>query len=139
MVIDLVELARELDLPLACDREQDWQNALRLVLPRALPVKLHRQQAGRHKVERGGVVQGAPVGAADLSGWVVGAGLRVEVEAKYGAGRLRPAQRQWLSVCAADGVVALVLTYDPAHSLLVNFHVAVEAMSAALRARGVAA
>jgi hypothetical protein len=135
----LPSLLAEIMAPAHLDREQTWQNVLRLVLPRVLPVKLHRQQAGKHKVERGGVVQGAPVGAADLSGWVVGAGLRVEVEAKYGDGKLRPAQRQWLAVCAADGVVALVLTYDERASTLLNTQAAVDALRAALLARGVGA
>lgn len=136
---NLAAIVDELALPATCDRETTWQNALRLVLPRALPVKLHRQIPGTHKQERGGILHGAPVGAADLSGWVVGAGLRIEVEAKHGKGKLHPAQRQWLAVCAADGVVAMVLTYDVDHSTLVNLHVAVEAMGAALRARGVVA
>lgn len=135
----LPALLEEIAAPAHIDREQLWQNVLRLVLPRVLPVKLHRQQAGKHRVERGGIVQGAPVGAADLSGWVVGAGLRVEVEVKHGDGKLRPAQRAWLAACAADGVVALVLTYDENHTTLLNTETAIIAVRSALRARGVAA
>lgn len=133
--IDLDELVAELNLPPVLDREQDWQNALRLVLPRCLPVKLVRQQAGRHKVERGGIVQGAPVGAADLSGWMVGRGVRVEIEVKHGARRVDAAQRRWLDALAADGCVALVLRYDETGTTLTNLYTAVETVRAALAAR----
>lgn len=135
MVIDLDALACELKLPTEIDREQDWQNALRLVLSRCLPVKLVRQQAGRHKVERGGIVQGAPVGAADLSGWIVGKGTRVEIEVKHGARRVDPAQRRWLDALASDGCVALVLRYDATGTTLTNLYTAIETVRAALAAR----
>lgn len=133
--IDLEALAAELKLPATLDHEQDWQNALRLVLPRVLPVRLIRQQAGRHKVERGGVVHGAPIGAADLSGWIVGKGTRVEIEVKYDRGRVQPAQRRWLDQLAADGCVALVLRYDTTGVTATNLYAAIEAVRAALDAR----
>ncbi len=133
--IDLEALAAELKLPATLDHEQDWQNALRLVLPRVLPLRLIRQQAGRHKVERGGIVQGAPVGAADLSGWIVGRGVRVEIEVKHGARRVDPAQRRWLDALASDGCVALVLRYDATGTTLTNLYTAIETVRAALAAR----
>lgn len=142
---DLPALFEELNIPAYLAREQEWQTALRLVLPRLLPVKLIRQQTGNHKVEHGGYVQGAPVGAADLSGWVVGSGVRIELEAKYADGEKtmlksrREAQRRWLAVCAEDGCVALVLTYDPAFDAHSNLESARDTLRAALLARGVAA
>lgn len=132
---DLAALVSELGLPATVDAEQPWMQALRLVLPRVTALRLHRQVPGSHGMKRGGVMHGAPVGAADLSGWVRGRGLHVEVECKYGDGKLRPEQRRWLDIAAEEGCLALVLTYSPAHSLLVNLHVAVEAVHAALRAR----
>lgn len=135
VTIDLEALVEELGIPATIDREQDWQNALRLVLPRCLPVKLVRQQAGRHKVERGGIVQGAPVGAADLSGWIVGRGVRVEIEVKYGDRKVDPAQRRWLDALAGDGCVALVLRYDTTGNTLTNLYATIEAVRAALDAR----
>ena len=133
--LDLEALVGELKLPTVLDREQDWQNAIRLVVPRVLPVKLVRQQAGRHKVERGGIVQGAPVGAADLSGWIVGRGLRVEIEVKHGDRKVDPSQRRWLDALAADGCVALVLRYDESGCTLTNLYTAIETVRAALAAR----
>jgi hypothetical protein len=138
-VVNLVDLCAELGLPERAEQESTYMNALRLALPRACPVKLFRQMPGFHEMKRGGAVHGAPKGAADLTGWIVAPhpmrGLRVEIECKYGAGRTRPEQRAWLAVCAADGVVALVLTCDPALTLVANLHIAVEAVHAALRAR----
>lgn len=135
MVTNLDGLVTELRLPEVLCREQAWQNALRLVLPRVLPVKLHRQQAGRHRVEHGGVVQGAPVGAADLYGWEIGTGRCVQIECKYGRGRVAPAQRRWLATAKADGCVAVVLTYDVATNTVGNLRAAVEAVRTALAAR----
>lgn len=125
-------LCREYRLPASLDREQTWQNALRLVLPRCLPVKLYRQTPGRHRVERGGVVQGAPVGAADLYGWEIRTGRCVQIEAKYGGGRVASAQRRWLDAAGADGCVARVLTYDTAETTLTNLYAAVETVRVAL-------
>lgn len=136
---DLAIVSAELGLPERVDGEQPWMNALRLVLPRALPLKLHRQVPGQHTMKRGGAMRGAPVGAADLCGWVIGRGLHVELEAKYGDGKLKPAQRRWLEVAAAEGCVALVLTYDTRFRLLTNLYTAVDATHAALLAKGVAA
>ncbi len=146
MVTDaLPSVLAAVNAPAHCDDEQPWMQVLRLALPRVLPVKLFRQQTGRHKVERGGIVQGAPVGAADLTGYVVGVGLRIEIECKYGDGERKTdkkrleAQRRWLAVCAADGCVALMLTYDERASTLLNVQAAVDALRAALLARGVGA
>lgn len=134
-------LAVELRLPAALESEQPWMQVLRLALPRLLPVKLFRQVPGRHKVERGGVMQGAPVGAADLTGYVVGPGRRIELEVKHSAGKhsagkLRPEQRRWLDACAADGVIALVVDYDATRDATWNLRTA--ACDLARRIAGVA-
>lgn len=129
-------LAVELMLPPAIESEQPWMQALRLALPRLLPVKLFRQVPGRHKVERGGVMHGAPVGAADLTGYVVGSGRRIELEVKHSAGKLRPEQRRWLDACAADGVIVVVVDYDPMRDATWNLWVAAEHLAAALTGGG---
>lgn len=135
---NLEPIAAELRLPERADCETAWLNALWLVLPRVLPLRLHRQSTGTHVMKRGGALRGAPPGAADLCGWVVGRGLHVELEAKYDGGKLRPQQRRWLEAAQADGCVALVLTYDPRFRLLTNLYTAVDATHDALAARGVA-
>lgn len=129
---EVTDLTIELGLPLWCESEQAFMQALRLALPRLLPVKLFRQVPGRHKVHRGGVMQGAPVGASDLTGYVVGSARRIELEVKHGVGRLRPEQRRWIEVCAADGVLALVVTYDPRGDTATNILVSAAQLAAAL-------
>lgn len=135
---NLEPIAADLGLPERAEGEALWMNALWLVLPRALPIRLHRQAPGKHVMKRGGALRGAPVGAADLCGWAVGRGLHLEIEAKFGTGKLRPQQRRWLEAASADGCVALVLTYDTRFRLLANLYTAVDATHAALVARGVA-
>ena len=70
-------------LPAYCASEAEWQAALELVLCRVLPVRLFRQVPGKRKVEGGGWMRGAPVGASDLTGWVTGPGTRIELECKF--------------------------------------------------------
>ncbi len=134
---DVLAIGGELGLPLVCEDEQAFMQALRLALPRLLPVKFFRQVPGRRKVHRGGVMQGAPVGAADLTGYVIGPGRRIELEVKHGAGRLSPAQRQWIKVCASEGVLALVVAYDIQGDTATNLVVAASLLAGAMIAGGV--
>lgn len=134
---DVMAIGGELGLPLVCDSEQAFMQVLRLALPRLLPVKFFRQVPGRHQVHRGGVMQGAPVGAADLTGYVIGPGRRIELEVKHGAGKLRPEQRQWIEVCASEGVLALVVAYDIQGNTATNLVVAASMLAAAMIAGGV--
>lgn len=133
--LDLEALVAELGLPATLDLEQDWMNALRLALPKVFPIRLFRQQAGKHKVERGGVVRGAPKGASDLYGWVIGRALTIQLEVKHGDEKVTTEQRRWLDAAAADGCVALVLRYDETGSTLTNLYTAIETVRAALAAR----
>lgn len=129
---DVLAIGGGLGLPLVCESEQAFMQALRLALPRLLPVKLFRQVPGRHKVHRGGVMQGAPVGASDLTGYVLGSARRIELEVKHGAGKLRPEQRRWIEVCAADGVLALVVSYDPRGDTATNILASAAQLAAAI-------
>lgn len=96
--------------------EQDFQQALRLEVTRSLGgrVRLWRQPAGRFETKRGGWIDAAPVGAADLTGVISGTGVRLEVEAKGATTRVRPEQTQWQESMRAHGVVALQVRYDSA-------------------------
>lgn len=127
-------------LPEHAASEQEWQNALRLALPRLLPVKLFRQVPGSHKIERGAWMKGAPVGASDLTGWTVGpreagGGLRIEIECKHGTTKLTAEQQRWIDAATADGVIACSARYIRGESLGAN----ILRIATALRALGVVA
>lgn len=94
--------------------EQDFQQALRLEVTRSLGgrVRLWRQPAGRFETKRGGWIEAAPVGAADLTGIVTGPGVRLEIEAKGAKTPERPEQGQWRETMSERGAIALQLRYD---------------------------
>ena len=91
------------------------------------PVRVWRQNAGllRHD---GRMVRGAPKGAADLTGIVVGHGWRVEIEIKAGRGRLTREQEQW-----GDAMRRLGAVYVVCRGGDIEAHV--EAVRAAVEAR----
>lgn len=121
-------------LPERAATEQEWMSALQLVVPRALRVRLFRQVPGGRRVAGGGFMRGAPVGAADLSGWCRGPGRRIELECKYGAGRLTADQERWIQTACDEGVVALVARYEPGESLRANLARVVDALRAQIGA-----
>lgn len=125
----------DITLPERAITEQEWQSALRLVLPRLVPVLLFRQIPGKHRHERGAWMQGAPVGAADLTGWAKG-GLRIELECKYGAGKTTSEQQRWLDVALSWGVVAFVARYETTDTLATNVLRVASALAIALSAEG---
>ena len=117
-------------LPERATSEQEWMSAILLVVPRVMRVRLFRQVPGGHTMRRGGFMRGAPVGAADLTGWCRGSGRRIELEAKYGNGRTTPDQLRWIETASAEGVVALVARYEPAETLRANLGRIVDALRA---------
>ena len=106
-------------LPSRVKNETEWQSAIRLALPRLCPMLLVRQIPGDHKEEGGGWLHGAPVGAADLGGWLEG-GRAVQIECKFGRGKLSREQRRWQQTCFAWGVVHVVATGNAAESTVVQ-------------------
>ena len=122
-------------LPERFETEQQFQNALRLALPRMLPVMLFRQVPGKHKQAEGAWMQGAPVGAADLTGWARG-GLRVEIECKL-AGRLTSRQARWRDACAEWGVAHLVAVASPLCDATTSVNVTAANLRDLLRRKGV--
>jgi len=117
-------------------REQDFQQQLRVAITAAkLPVRLWRQPAGRLELARGGWVDAAPVGAADLTGVVVPEGWRIEIEVKGPRTRTTPEQIHWREQLAACGAIALQVRYDGRLLADENLAAGVEAIRAAIEAR----
>ena len=120
--------------------EQDFQQALRIELAAALPeLRLWRQPSGRVPAARGGVVEGAPNGAADLSGIVRPEGWRVEVEVKGAKTPETDDQRRWRAFIVDCGGVALQVRYVAGLDLEANVvrgAALVREAIAARRARG---
>lgn len=123
-------------LPARLEDPTAWQAALHLALPRLCPVWFGRQITGKKKVERGGWMQGMPAGAADLTGFARG-GLRIELEAKLGSGRLEPDQKRWRKVCQSWGVLHLVAHANHEEATVDQVLRVAVALNAALAARGV--
>ena len=117
-------------LPSRVANETEWQSALRIALPRLLPMLLIRQIPGDHKEEGGGWLHGAPVGAADLGGWIEG-GRALQIECKFGRGKLSREQRRWQQTCFAWGVVHVVATGNGAEPTVVQIVRAAEMVRAA--------
>lgn len=117
-------------------REQDFQQRLRTAITAAkLPVRLWRQPAGRLELSRGGFVDAAPVGAADLTGVVVPEGWRIEIEVKGPRTPTTTEQVHWREFMAASGAIALQVRYDGQLLLEENLLRAVEEIRAAIAAR----
>ena len=116
--------------------EQEFQQRFRLAVTRAkLPVRLWRQPAGAILAKRGGSVECAPVGAADLTGGVTdGArrGVRIEIELKGEHTPTTDAQHAWETFCRASGFIYLRLRYNGLISEDENVTVAVAALREAI-------
>lgn len=126
----MIPRALDATLPERAASEQEWMSAILLVVPRVMRVRLFRQVPGGHRVQRGGFMRGAPVGAADLTGWCRGTGRRIEMECKYGAAKATADQERWLATASDEGVVALLARYEPAETLRSNLGRIVDALRA---------
>ncbi|MEZ4395118.1 MAG: hypothetical protein R3A48_28905 [Polyangiales bacterium] len=117
-------------------REQEFQQQLRLAITRArIPVRLWRQPAGRMELARGGRVEGAPVGAADLTGIVSPEGWRIEIEIKGPRTPVTTEQVHWREAMRAAGAIALLVRYDGRLLLEENLSRAVGEIRAAIEER----
>lgn len=118
-------------------REQEFQQQLRIAITAAkLPVRLWRQPAGRMELARGGYVDAAPVGAADLTGVVLGTGARIEIEVKGPRTPVTTEQVHWREVMRAAGVPALLVRYDGRLLLEENLRAALAEVRSAVDAAG---
>jgi hypothetical protein len=92
-------------------REVPFTHALIISLGHSHGLMVHRQNAGciviRNEIgepERR-VDFGPPKGAADISGWVRGWGIRLEIETKIEGRKRTSEQIAWANACVRDGVV----------------------------------
>jgi len=92
--------------------EQAFMKLLMIALCRALPVRCWRQNAGRWRTEKGHWIEGAPKGAADLSGIILGSGKRLEIEVKAQKGRISDEQKHWAEKIAEFGGVYVLVQDD---------------------------
>jgi hypothetical protein len=116
--------------------EQESQQHFRVAVTRAkIPLRLWRQPAGSILAKRGGAVECAPVGAADLTGGVTRGprkGVRIEIEMKGPDTPTTKAQRTWEAFCRASGFLYLRIRYDADRSLDENLERAVAAVREAI-------
>lgn len=118
--------------------EQEFQQRFRTAVTDAqpkLPLRIWRQPAGRIAAKRGGYVECAPVGAADLSGIVKPEGWRIEVEMKAATTAESNEQGPWAEFIRESGGIAFQLRYDEALSMEENLARSVEALRAAIHLR----
>lgn len=116
--------------------EQDFQQHLRVEVTRSLGgrVRLWRQPSGRLELKRGGFVECAPVGAADLSGVISPTGVRLEIEMKGARTPTTQPQTHWRESMGERGAVALQLRYDPKVNLDGNLVLACATIARAIAA-----
>ena len=116
--------------------EQDFQQHLRVEVTRSLGgrVRLWRQPSGRFETKKGGWVEAAPVGAADLSGVISPTGVRLEVEVKGPRTPMTGAQTTWRESMGERGAVALQLRYDAAVNMEGNLVLACATIARAIAA-----
>ena len=95
--------------------EQEFQQLLRLEATRSLGglVRLWRQPAGKLELKRGGWIEAAPNGAADLTGIVAPTGVRLELEVKGAKTKVTDEQVHWRESMGERGAVALQVRFDP--------------------------
>lgn len=87
--------------------EQDFQNALMVALSRTGLVRVWRQPAGKILTKNNTAVQAAPVGAADITGVVIGSGRMLQIECKGAATSTTNEQKIWADNVTKWGAVYL--------------------------------
>lgn len=89
--------------------EQEFKNTLLVGLSRTKRVRVWIQPAGKILTKRSTAVQGAPIGAADITGIALGYGIRLELECKNVRTEVSPGQIHWLEEVRSWGGIALLL------------------------------
>lgn len=111
--------------------QQNFRTAVTAARPK-LPLRLWRQPAGSVEAKRGGYVECAPVGAADLSGIVAPEGWRLEIEMKAETTVESDEQGPWAKFIRDSGGIAFQLRYDESLSMEENLAAATSALRAAV-------
>jgi hypothetical protein len=125
---------------LVTTREVAFMRRLLLALGQHPHLRLWRQNVGRVPIISEGRLArvfnaGPPKGAADLSGYVIPEGWRLEVEVKGDATPLRPEQVTFARNVTQAGCVYVLVRYDAARSLDANLSEAVTLVEEALARR----
>ncbi len=126
-------------LPPAAAVEADYQNALMAYLSWSLPVHVWRQNAGSVEAKRGGWVQLAPVGAGDITGYVIGSGIHLEIECKMPRRAHTHEQKNWGEMCTSRGAIYVFARYVSGLTLADNVVLATSNIRTAIAARGLRA
>jgi hypothetical protein len=98
-------------------QERDFQNALMIALcavaePR---MRVWRQNAGTYQTKGGGVVKGAPAGAADVVG-LAWPGVPLAIECKVAPNNQTDAQARWGVMFKTLGGLYVLATAEPGWS-----------------------
>ena len=127
--------------PTARVDELEFMRHVMLAVGSGHDLRLWRQNCGKIPVrDRAGKVlrvfdAGPPAGAADLSGFVIPEGWRLEVECKGSRGKRTKEQERWARNVAAAGCVYVLVEYDAGEALARNVRRAVDVIIAAIAAR----
>ncbi|MDO9020545.1 MAG: hypothetical protein Q8S73_36815 [Deltaproteobacteria bacterium] len=111
--------------------QQNFRTAVTAARPK-LPLRLWRQPSGTVLAKRGGAVECAPVGAADLSGIVAPEGWRLEIEMKAATTAESEEQGPWAKFIRESGGIAFQLRYDESLSMEENLERSILALRAAI-------
>lgn len=111
--------------------EQEFQQALRPLVTREFGgrLRLWRQPVGRLELKRGGWIDAAPVGAADLTGVIAPTGVRLEVEMKGARTPTTADQVRWRETMGGSyGAATTQIRFDPRVNLDGNLAFALAAL-----------
>lgn len=117
--------------------EAEYLEALRLAFGSRPDIRIWRQLVGNFWTRYGDgdfrpVKTGPPVGAADLSGLVIGSGRRIEIEVKGPGGKVSKEQKQFSENMRAWGVLYMLCEYDESLTLKENVALQVSRLEAEL-------
>jgi len=121
--------------------EVPFMRACMIALGSGHGIKIHRQNCGKLLVRNheGKVIRavdfGPPPGAADVSGWVIPEGWRLELEFKAADGKQSKEQKAWQNACERGGVIYVLISYSDLLSFDENVREAVKQVEHAIASR----
>lgn len=122
-------------------RELRYMNDLQGALGCLRELHVHRQNVGTVKIRDAighvtGVFRaGPPKGAADLTGWVIPEGWRLEIETKAEDTVQSSSQLSFQAACARGGVIYVLARFNPSMTISENVSAAKASVFSAIEAR----